>query len=436
MESSPGTTLWNRRTVSWMLYDFSNSAYILLIPAVAFAVYYRQVVAGGHASADLQWSLLVSLSLGLAGLFAPFIGSLADIGGLRHSLFTLCTVLCCLLTGLLWFVTEGMVVVGGILFVAANLAYAIAISLYDSYLRSIIDKSKSAKLSAVAWGLGYLGGILCFILCYPLLKGGLTADNLVQYRLSFTITAGFYLVFSLPAFVWLRGISAPQEDLRKHISSSVVVGAYAEVIRTLRRWREHQEIFKFLLGFYFISDAIVTVIYFTAIFLQANFDMPVTEILLLTLIVQVIGVPSTIVSGALGDRFGKKPVALATVVIWAGVVLLMVFGRHSAVPYVMAATMGLVLGSTQAILRSMFSDMLPEEHAAEFFGFNTLAGKVSSVLGPLTFGVVATATGSQRWGLASLLLFFVAGALILATVKPGRESGTQAIGDEATGGSI
>ncbi|AQT67907.1 D-galactonate transporter [Anaerohalosphaera lusitana] len=414
-------SIWNPQVVAWVLYDFSNSAYILLVPAVAFAVYYRQVVAGGHAGADLQWSFLVSLSLAIAGFLAPFIGSLADVGGLRHRLFTLCTVICCLLTGLLWFITDGMVVVGGILFIVANVTYAIAISLYDSYLRSIVDNSRSARLSSIGWGVGYLGGILCFILCYPLLKGGLATDNLVQYRTSFTITAGFYLVFSIPAFIMLRGI-VPRENSRSQFSPSIVMKAYAEVIKTVRQWRAHKEIFKFLLAFYFISDAIVTVIYFTAIFLQTNFGMPVTEILILTLIVQLIGIPCTIIAGVLGDRIGKKIVVLATLVVWVGVVLLMVFGRHPVVPYLMAGTMGLVLGSTQAVLRSMFSDMLTENHAAEFFGFNALAGKVSSVLGPLTFGLIATATGSQRLGLASLLLFFGTGAVILTTVKPSRSA--------------
>jgi UMF1 family MFS transporter len=294
--------------------------------------------------------------------------------------------------------------------------YALAVSLYDSYLKQIVDPAQSAKLSGIAWGFGYLGGILCFALCYPLLKGGLHPENLGRYRLVFVITAIFYFLFSIPAFLFL-----PRQQQTKGpvagISLRLMREAYRELWRTLRGWKDDREIFKFLLASYFVSDAIVTVIYFTAIFLQVNFHLGITQILLLTLVVQVIGVPATAIFGWFGDRFNKKKMCFVTILIWVGVVLIMVFGTQSFVPYIMAVAMGLVLGSTQALLRSILADMVPEDRTAEFFGFNTFAGKVSSILGPLTFGLIAFITGNQRLGLASLLLFFLVGGVVLLTVK-------------------
>lgn len=404
--------LFNKTTTSWMLYDIANSAYILMIPAVSYAVYYRSYVCGGGAQADAQWALLVSFALGCAGLLSPFIGAIADIGGLRHRLFVFTTIVCCFATAALFFVRHGDVILGAVLFFIAHLIYVLAISLYDSYLKEIVSQELSGRLSGISWGMGYIGGIMCLILCYPFLKGNLEPENLSFYRLAFVITALFYLIFSVPAFIFL-----PRKESRNVTKTLPLIrDSYLELWHTLRSWKQEKEVFKFLLAFYFISDAIVTIIFFTAIYLQSNFGLKVMQILGLTLLVQLIGIPATGLFGYMGDRWDKKKTILITIAIWIIIVLIMVFGTKPYIPILMSCLMGTVLGSTQALCRSLFTEIIPLQKTTEFFGFNTFAGKVSSIFGPLVFGAFTALGKSQRVGLASLLIFFIIGASILLTI--------------------
>lgn len=286
-------------------------------------------------------------------------------------------------------------------------------------MKHLVSPELSGKVSGLGWGLGYLGGLLCFVACYPLLAGGLSPENLPRFRVTFTITAAFYLLLSLPALIVLRRVD---RDRHSSVASSGrgARQAYSLLWHTLRNWRRHKEVFKFLLGFYLVSDAIVAVIFFTAIYLEQNFGLTITKILILTLVVQAIGAPATILFGFLGDRFGQKRVVLVTILIWLIVVGIMIFGTGPYTPWLMAVVMGLVLGSTQSLLRSMYAQMVPPDAVNEFFGFNAFAGKVSAVLGPLAFAALAGWSGSQRIGLLSLVAFFLLGGIVLSTVRADR----------------
>ncbi len=402
---------------SWAMYDFANSAYLLLIPAVSFAVYFRTVVCAGKPNSDLIWSVVVSLTLGFAGLISPLLGALVDVARIRRLVFISTTLVSCLFTAMLMWVGPGEVWKGAAVFFVAHFSYSTAIFMYDSYLKEISTRDNSSRISGFGWGLGYLGGILCLLLCYPLLSGGLSPENLDRYRYSFGVTAVFYALFSIPGFLWLPKQSrvGSSDSLPRAISA-----AYKNVMQTLSHWRTRRQTFRFLGSFYFLSDAIVTVIFFTAVYLQTNYGLSVVTILKLTLLVQGIGIIATPLLGILGDRWSKKYSILLTVVIWCGVILLMVLGSGSWVPVAMSCLMGLVIGSTQALCRAMYADMIPASEAAQYFGFNTFAGKVSSMFGPILFGIVSSVSGSQRIGLLSLLIFFVMGAVLLWGVDEGR----------------
>ncbi|MCH8270147.1 MAG: MFS transporter [Planctomycetes bacterium] len=407
--------LLNKQIISFILYDVANSAYILLIPAVGFAVYFREIVAGGAQGADLQWAVLVSLSFGVAGLLAPFVGAIADLGGLRRQLLIGSTMGCCLLAAALTLVGPGDVVFGGILFVGAQVFYTIAIALYDSYLRDLVPKNLAGRLSGIAWGAGYLGGIACLALVFPLLSGGLEEDNLGRYRLSFLVTAAFFLLVSIPAFVFLPRAAVTAS--RTTGVRDLLLGAHRGIWHTVKHWRNSRQVFKFLISYFLISDSIVAIIFFTSIYLAVNFDYTVTQILMLTVLIQAIGIPATAILGHLGDYWGLKRTIFVTLAIWTAVVLVMVLGTESYIPWVMAGLMGLVIGSTQSLCRSLYAHLVPRDRLNEFFGFSAFAGKLSSMFGPLAFGLVSLVTGSQRLGLLSLLVFFGLGGVLLLFVR-------------------
>jgi UMF1 family MFS transporter len=189
--------------IGWLLYDIASSSYILLIPSIAYAIYYRQVVCGSTPGCDAQWGMLTALALIFAGGLSPMIGAIADLGHLRYRFFAITTFMCCLGTALLYWVQPGARLWGGLAFVVAQVGYILSASLYDSYLPTLAPPQRLGQLSSLGWGLGYLGGVGCFFIVQPWLSHGLTPENLPLYRLTFLAVAGFYGLEALPALAWI-----------------------------------------------------------------------------------------------------------------------------------------------------------------------------------------------------------------------------------------
>jgi MFS transporter, UMF1 family len=408
---------WFRRPIlSWVLYDIASSGYGLIIPSVAYAVYYRQIVCGGADICDARWAMWLSLAMVTAGLLAPLLGAIADLGALRHRLFVATTLLCGLATAALYTVQPGAVLFGGLVFFLAQAGFLLATSLYDAYLPSLVPPHQIGRLSGWGWGMGYLGGIGCFLLFW-LVQQSNQFDAATEYRFAFLIAAGFLLVLALPALVWLPRQSGHPSSQPPAATGQIIRSAYNQVWQTLRNWRQMPELFRFLLGLYLISDGIVTLISFLSIYLSTQFGLSVVQILQLTLVFNLVAIPATILCGILSDLWSAKSLLRVLIGVWIGLILIMVFSTHPATPILLAVLLGLVLGSTQALCRGLFAQMIYTAQATELFGFNALVSKMSAIVGPLLFGTISSATGNQRLAMAALLLFFGAGGLILNQVN-------------------
>lgn len=410
---------WFRKPVlGWLLYDVASSGYALLIPSIAFAVYYRQSVCGGASSCDGQWAMLTALSLVVAGSLSPFLGALADVAQVRHRLFVVTTLLCCAATAALFWVQPGAVVFGGIAFFLAQTGYILAMSLYDAYLPSLVPNKRLGQLSGLGWGLGYLGGLACFFVAYRWMQGGLAEANLPAYRLTFLVVAGFYAVMALPAMAWL-----PRQPRATQFTPTTFWQAYNRVFDTLRGWRQTPDLFQFLLGYYLLSDGVATIVSFTAIYFNVQFGLSIGQILQLTLVFNAIAIPATIGFGLLSRRWSGRNSLKLVLAIWVITVLVMTLGTHPLTPALSAVGLGLVVGSTQSICRGLFAQMVPPDQAAEKFGFHALVSKVSAVGGPLLFGLISSTTGNQRAAMLSVLLFILAGGWVLFQVPVLRGQG-------------
>jgi UMF1 family MFS transporter len=176
-----------------------------------------------------------------------------------------------------------------------------------------------------------------------------------------------------------------------------------------------------------VNDAVVTIIFFAAVMMKKTFDLEVQEVLMLSLAFQAIAIPSTMFFGWLGGRWSQRGAIYVTLALWMLTLGLMAFAQGHPGALMIAVSLGLVLGSTQSLFRSLFAAMVPLDRASEYFGFHALAGRASAALGPLLFGVVSATTGSQRWAMASLGVFFVAGGFVLATVRIPATAGQDAL---------
>jgi UMF1 family MFS transporter len=313
-------------------------------------------------------------------------------------------------TALLVTVGAGDVTRGIVLFAIAHVAHLLALSLYNSYLPLIAPSNLLARVSGLAWGLSYLGSVACYFLTLPFTRGGLEGANAANFTGAFAVAAVFLALIGIPAVLFLPP-SAPSPTDRD------APGAYRRILATFAEWRRDRNVPKFLLAYYLVNDGIVTATFFTALTFRKSYGMEVQEILALTLVLQVVAIPATIFFGWLGGRWSQRGATNLALVLWIGVLVLMASaeGRNGAI--IATIALGFVLGSTQSLFRSMYAALVPIDRASEYFGFHTLIGRTSAALGPLVFGLVSAATGSQRVAMASLALFFIAGGGMLALVR-------------------
>jgi MFS transporter, UMF1 family len=405
----PGAGM-GRSTLSWIGYDIASHGYILIVSGVAYPIFFVSHVAAGHAHTDMLWSIALGGPLLAAGMLGPWIGAIADSTGRRRALLFAMTIVSIMATALLVTVSAGDVSLGIVLFAVAHLAHLLATSLYNSYLPLIAPPERFARISGLAWGLSYLGSVACYLLSLPFTRGGLAPDNVANFKGAFVVCALFLAIVGLPCVLQFpRSLPTRSEDHG--------AGPYRRILSTLRTWRNDRNVPKLLLAYYLVNDGVVTAVFFTALTLRKTYGMQVQEILVLTLLLQLVAIPATILFGWLGGRWSQRGALNVAIVLWIGVLVLIATaeGHNGAIAITVA--LGLVLGSTQSLFRSMFAGLVPVDRTSEYFGFHTLMGRASAALGPLMFGIVSAATGSQRVAMVSLAVFFVAGGIVLAFVR-------------------
>lgn len=404
--------LLSKESVSWVFYDFANSAYALLILSFVFPIYFKEVVVGGQ-NGDFWWGLAVSASILLGGLIAPFIGAMADYESRRKAKFIFFASMSMIGAASLFFLGPNMLIFGLLLFIVTNIFFEIAQTLYDSFLPQVSNEKSRGLISGLGWGLGYLGGIVAMLLLSKFYQNGYSEAGSFLYRLTFPLTALFFLICALPAFILIKEAkSKNRESLKK-----VALTGFNNTFKTLKEIKKHKRIAWFLVAFFLFNDALATIFAFIPIYAKTTLGFTFSEILTLLLIVQLVGFPSTIFFGWLSDKISHKKILLFTLVLWIIGIFGISIASSKGVFYALSILTGLVMGSSQAIARSWFSKIIPKNKTSEFFGFNGFASKVAATLGPILFGMISVLTGNQRIAMASMLIFFITSFIIFSTIK-------------------
>jgi len=402
-----------KRAISWAFYDFANSSYALLILSFVFPIYFKEVIAGPEKG-DFYWGLLVSVSILIGGLLSPVLGAIADYNGRKKQKFILFAVVSMIGTALLFFSGSDKLLLTALIFIAANVALELAQLFYDSFLAQVSTPDTVGRISGMAWGLGYIGGIVAMMALKPLYENGYSGDLEFGYKLVFPLTAAFFFLFSLPAFIYIK----EESNSRQYLSfKELVKHGFSTVAATVRNLRYHKQIAWFLLGFYFVNDALVTIFAFVPIYARTTFGMEFNEIMILLLGVQVIAFPAATIFGYLSDKMGSKKILLFSIAVWIVNVALLSLATSKTMFYILAFLTALVIGSSQAVARSWLSRLVPDEKRFEFFGFNGFASKIAATTGPVLFGAISVATGNQRLAMAALIPFFVIAFIIFARIE-------------------
>jgi UMF1 family MFS transporter len=400
--------LQNRKQVlSWCFFDFANSGYSAVIVAVVFPVYYTgHIVGNAEGLGDLWWGRAISLSMLVVALSSPLLGGLADFTGRRKRFLLAFTLLCVACVASLSLIEQGMVIGGFLLVVLANIGMEGGLVFYNSYLPDISPREYQGRVSSWGFGLGYAGSMLALVLAIPLVKRDL-------FGAAWVMVAALFLVCSLPAF-----LNLPRDETRGRMSEGASRGM-RYTWRTLKRIWADREAKKFLLAYFVYTDGVSTVIAFSSIYASVTLGFSTPELITLYLGVQASALAGAFAMSRRVDYWGPKKVVAGSLVLWGLVCILAYFVTVKTHFWAVAVIAGLGLGTVQAASRAFYAQFIPDGHESEYFGVYTLAGKSSAIMGPLVFGSVSSALGSQRPAILSVVLFFLAGLTVLAFVRGG-----------------
>jgi MFS transporter, UMF1 family len=416
--------------IGWCLFDWANSAYFTVIVTFVFATYFTEAVARDPILGTAQWGHASSIAGLLIALLAPVLGAIADQGGGRKRWVILFSLLSIVATFALWGVHPRVgiaapdVTMALSLVVVATIGAEFALVFYNALLPALATPERMGRLSGLGWGIGYVGGLCCLALALvgfvqtdtPLF--GIGKEDAANIRAVAPMTALWYLVFLLP--FWFLTPDAPGRGLRP---LAAIRAGLADLISTLRAARAQPDLWRFLLANMLYTDGLTTLFAFGGIYAAGTFGFSFAEVIQFGIALNVTAALGAVAFGFADDRLGPKTVIACGLLglLLSGAAVLI--STSKLVFWISALFIGLFLGPVQAASRTWMAHRAPEHQRAELFGLMALSGKATAFLGPALLAQVTLATGSQRWGMATVLAFFAAGLALLLTVRSPAKAG-------------
>lgn len=432
----------NAEQKSWFYYDWANSAYITTIGTVLYAPYLTSVaekaacgfagtddhkcttnlhVLGLSVSAGSLVFYIVTISTIISAFVLPIVGAIADRVESKKTMMARLAWAGSFVAALMFFVTGSNWQFGAALLLVANLFYASSLVVYDAILIDVAPPDDRDRISSGGWAFGYLGGGLLLALNLALVTikpFGLSTELAVQ--ISLLSAALWWAYFTLIPY---RGIKdrAPTGIVPTE-GATLMQRSFGQLLRTLKEMRRYPQTMLFLVAYLFYNDGIQTVIYSASVYGDKQLGFGTSVLIAVILIVQFVAFAGALIFGRLAARIGSHRTILGGLVVWVLVVCLAYFlPVKQIVPFmVLAVAIGLVLGGTQALSRSFFSQLIPRGREAEYFSLYQACERGTSWLGTLVFGVVHQLTDSYRPAILALIAFFVIGGALLWKLDPDR----------------
>ncbi|WP_332644644.1 MFS transporter [Aeromicrobium sp.] len=440
----------NEEQKKWFFYDWANSAYITTIATVLYAPYLTSVaeraacgfvgdedrkctehlsVLGLSVSAGSLVFYVVTLATVISAFILPIVGAIADRVQSKKTLMARLAWTGAAVAALMFFVTGTNWQLGAGLLVVANLFYAASIVVYDAILVEVAEPDERDRISSQGWAFGYLGGglLLAVNLAIVTVKPfGLSTEMAV--RISLLSAAIWWAYFT---FIPYRGIKDREpRGIPPEEGVTLVQRSFGQLFRTLRELKQYPQTLLFLVAYLFYNDGIQTVIYSASVYGDKQLGFGPSILIATILIVQFVAFGGALIFGRLAARIGSHRTILGGLVVWILVVCCGFFLPEKQIaPFLLlAVAIGLVLGGTQALSRSFFSQLIPRGREAEYFSLYQACERGTSWLGTLVFGVVHQLTDSYRPAILALIAFLVIGGLLLWKLDPKKgiiEAGNQ-----------
>ena len=429
-----------REQTGWCMYDFANSAFYTTVITLFLGPYLTALAtnaadASGYVHplgipiyARSFWSYAVSVSVILQVLFLPLVGAIADYGRRKKEVLGATAYLGALATIAMFFLQGPDYLLGGLLFLIANVAFGAAEVIYNSFLPEIAPPNERDAVSSKGYAIGYIGGGVLLALNLVLFMGagkiGITEGMAVRISLS---SAGvWWAVFTIPTLMTLRN-RGPAHKLAR--GQSALATTFRQLAHTVKSVGVFPQTAIFLIAYLLYNDAIQTVIALSSQFGSDELKIPQAQMTMAILMVQFVAFFGSMGFNWIAVRTGAKRAVVISLVIWIAVVIYILWVTTMVQFFVMAAVVALVLGGSQALSRSLFAQLVPKGREAEYFSVYEVTDKGTSWICPIIFGLALQFTKSFRLAILSLLFFFIAGALILTKVNV--EQGERDVADQA-----
>ncbi|WP_303865570.1 MFS transporter [Senegalimassilia anaerobia] len=395
----------SKRERSWVLYDVGNSAYVMLA-ATLIPIYFSAIAEPG-SSAVVAWGYATTVASLALALLMPFLGSLADLKGNKKKF----------LAGTIGTGAVSLAVVGvpgnAMVFLAIYVFSSVMLNaslvFYDAFLVDATEQDRYDEVSSQGYAWGYIGSCIPFIVCLVIVLFGSSfgIGQLDGIRISFVITAAWWLVFSVPV---LRDVHQTHFKAREaHLFRHTLKG----LAGTCKKIARDKRLLMYMLAFFFYIDGVHTIITMSTSY-GTDLGIDSTQLVLALLVTQFVAFPSAIAYGRLAGRFGTKRMLLIAVFAYFCITLFAAFFLRSAAEFwVLAVCVGLFQGGIQALSRSEFGKLIPKENANEYYGFFDIFGKYATIMGTLLVSVFTQLTDSSSYGVLSVAVLFIVGFILL-----------------------
>lgn len=396
----------------WICYDMGNSAFILLV-ATILPIYFNYLSSSqGVAEYNYlsYWSYAASISTLIVALAGPILGTLADYKDHKKKIFLTAAMLGAFALACFWIPSSWFAFL--VLFIAAKVAYSLSLIVYDSMLTDITTEDRMDAVSSKGYAWGYIGSVvpfiisLVFVLMYD--KMGMTLKAAMM--IAFILNAVWWIAFTLPL------VKSYKQKFYIEPEAHPVLDTFARLKNTLIKAKEQKKVFLFLFAFFFYIDGVYTIIDMATAY-GTSLGLNTTGLLLALLLTQIVAFPASLTFAVLSKTKDTASLIKVSIIAYFLIALFAIQLDKQWEFWVLAVAVGCFQGGIQALSRSYFAKIIPENASGEYFGLFDICGKGASFLGTMLIGVVTQITGKQNLGVAALSIMFVIGYLIFNKVS-------------------
>ena len=396
-----------REEKNWVLYDVGNSAFVLLV-ATIMPIYFNYLAENaGLSAADYlaYWGYATSAATLIVALLGPVFGTLADTEGLKKPIFTTTMLIGgigCLALGFSrqWFLFL-------LIYIIAKIGFSGSLIFYDSMLGDITTEDRVDNVSSQGYAWGYIGSCVPFVLCLVIVLGsdplGIRMETAVG--IDFVLVAVWWLLMSLPL------LKNYEQKYYVEKKPHAIAQSFKRLGETFKNMKEEKQVFMFLLAFFFYIDGVYTIIDMATAYGSA-LGLDSTGLLLALLVTQIVAFPCAIIFGNLSYRIRTEKLIIVCIFAYLGIVIFAVFLKTQLQFWILAILVGMFQGGIQALSRSYFTKIIPEEHSGEYFGLMDICGKGASFVGTTIVSIVSQLTGNISMGVGMIAILFCIGIVI------------------------